>query len=383
MVQTNCRADGKKLFFQPGFQKAAESEKQCDTGWWLQEREKEIMALNTIARAQKRQVQNLVPAPPGKPVHSNSLPQIIVQSGRAVEQHIREGRVQISFSLLTGIAGLFTGLEVLYEHLKGSYNQRIMYTPLFVCFALFIAGVWAAFSQWAARVVLRIVSLLTLIDGLVGSYFHIRGIQRKPGGWKIPIPNLVMGPPISAPPLLALVGVLGFIASLLRRETALPTSLPALAPRGPRLLPRSVAKKSASFAQNVRTGHFQRTLATLTALSVFFSGIEAFYFHQKNAFAYRIQWTPIITTPLLMAACFGAIWNRTMARVFLPLTSTIAVLNGLVGFFYHARGVRRRAAGTQKLFHNIMYGPPIIAPLMFSASGCVGLLASLLRREKA
>jgi hypothetical protein len=29
-----------------------------------------------------------------------------------------------------------------------------------------------------------------------------------------------------------------------------------------------------------------------------------------------------------------------------------------------------------------MYGPPLFAPMLFAASGFMGLLASLLRREK-
>jgi hypothetical protein len=344
------------------------------------------MALNTITRVQKKRLKHSVTEQPGNLVLSNPLSQTIIQESKAAERHIREGRIQISFSLLTGVAGLFTGLEVLYEHLKGSYNQRIMYTPLILSFALFIAGVWAAFSRWGARVVLRTVSILTLIDGLVGFYFHIRGIQRKPGGWRIPIFNIVMGPPFSAPLLFASVGVLGIIASFLRRETApsIPSIMEAQLPNTAksRWLPSKVARECATFEQNVRTGHFQGTLAVLTALSAFFSGLEALYSHYKNNFAYRVQWTPIITTPLLMAAGFGAIWSRTIARVFLPIASAIAVLNGLVGFFYHARGIRHRAGGTKKVLYNIMYGPPILAPLMFAASGCVGLLASLLRREK-
>ena len=87
-------------------------------------------------------------------------------------------------------------------------------------------------------------------------------------------------------------------------------------------------------------------------------------------------------TPVLMLASFGAVWSRTAARVFLPLASALAVVNGMVGFFYHARGVSRRAGGLKKPLYNIMYGPPILAPLMFAASGAIGLLASLLRRAK-
>jgi hypothetical protein len=35
----------------------------------------------------------------------------------------------------------------------------------------------------------------------------------------------------------------------------------------------------------------------------------------------------------------------------------------------------------KKPIYNIIYGPPIFAPLLFAASGFLGLVASLLRRE--
>ena len=313
------------------------------------------------------------------------LPREITKEGIAFDRHIREGRFQRSFALLTAISGLFTGLEVVYEHYKGSYNQRIMYTPLIMCFALFVTGTWAAFSRWAARVALPIVSLLTFLDGCIGFFFHIRGIQRKPGGWRLPIFNIVMGPPITAPLLFAAIGVLGLIASLLRRENAPEhvffSDRLQSRPAWLNWLPRAITREGVTFEQDVREGRFQRSLAFLTAITAFFSGLEALYSHYQNNFSYRIQWTPIITTPILMAAGFGAIWSRMIARTFLPFASALAVINGCVGFFFHARGVRRRPGGLKKPLYNIMYGPPILAPLMFAASGCIGLLASLLRRE--
>ena len=104
-----------------------------------------------------------------------------------MEHHIREGRFQRSLSLITAFSSLLSGLEVTYEHYIGSYSQRIMYTPVFLSLALFIAGVWGIFNRWVARIVLPIVSLLTVIDGIVGFVFHIRGIHRKPGGWRLPL----------------------------------------------------------------------------------------------------------------------------------------------------------------------------------------------------
>jgi hypothetical protein len=135
------------------------------------------------------------------------------------------------------------------------------------------------------------------------------------------------------------------------------------------------------FAQDVREGRFQKQMAAATAFAAFFSGLEAFYSHYKNNFRYKAQWTPVLLAPMLMAAGIGAVRNRKTAQTWLPALSAAAVLDGSVGFYYHARGVLRRPGGRKHLLYNIMYGPPILAPLLFSACGMLGLLASLLRRE--
>src|SRR5437660_2607220 len=103
------------------------------------------------------------------------LPRQLTHEGVVLEQHIREGRFQRSLSLITAFSSLLSGLEVTYEHYVGSYSQQIMYTPVFLSLVLFIASVWAVFNRWAARVLLPIVSLVTVLDGVVGFYMHIRG----------------------------------------------------------------------------------------------------------------------------------------------------------------------------------------------------------------
>ena len=109
-------------------------------------------------------------------------------------------------------------MEVAYEHYRGSYGQRIMYTPVVCSGALLLAGVSAAFSRKAARTLLPAVSAITLVDCGIGFIFHIRGIQRKPGGWRLPVFNIVMGPPLFAPLLFGMSAYLGLVASFLRRE---------------------------------------------------------------------------------------------------------------------------------------------------------------------
>ena len=120
--------------------------------------------------------------------------------------------------MLAGASSLMTGLEVGYEHYRGSYSRRVMYTPVALSLLLFAGGVAGFFSGRAARRVLRPIAALTLADGVLGFYFHLRGIARKPGGWRFPMTNMVMGPPVFAPLLFGISAYLGLIASYLRRE---------------------------------------------------------------------------------------------------------------------------------------------------------------------
>ena len=300
-----------------------------------------------------------------------------------VNNAIREGRFQRSLALLTAGTSIISGLEVAYEHYRGSYSRRVMYTPVILSVLLAIAGVAGFFSRRAARTVLRLVSFVTLLDALIGFYFHVRGIKRKPGGWRLPMTNMIMGPPIFAPLLFGTSAYLGLIASYLQREE----STGSASESGKdtflsRLLPAGTSRALLSAEQDVREGNFQRQVAIATGISALLSGFEAYYSHYKNNFRYWVQWTPIAIAPVLAGVAFGSVKSRKLATTALPAVSVLAGADAAVGFFYHARGVLRRPGGRKHLFYNIMYGPPIFAPLLFGAAGMLGVLASLLRRRQ-
>jgi hypothetical protein len=305
---------------------------------------------------------------------------------KSLENRIREGRFQRSLALFTAGTSVFSGLEVAYEHYRGSYSRRVMYTPVILSAVLAVAGVAAFFSRRAARTVLRVAAAVTLVDASVGFYFHIRGIHRKPGGWRLPMTNMIMGPPIFAPLLFGTSAYLGLIASYLQREDA--SDIEGGDRRGTdrwlaRLLPAREGRELISEEQDIREGAFQRQVAIITGISALLSGFEAYYSHYKNNFRYAVQWTPIIIAPALAAASFAAVRSRRVAATALPAISAVAALDSAIGFFYHARGVLRRPGGTKHLIYNIIYGPPIFAPLLFGAAGMLGFLASLLRRRRA
>jgi hypothetical protein len=302
---------------------------------------------------------------------------------KAAGVEIREGRFQRWLSLIAGLASALSGLEVAYEHYRGSYSRRVMYTPVILSGALAAGGLAGFFSKRAARTLLPAISVLTLGDSVAGFYFHVRGIHRKPGGWRLPIVNMIMGPPVFAPVLFGMNAYLGLLASFLRRaDDGRVRALPRSAH------PRHWASlltgehESINWTQDVREGRFQKQMAAAAACSAFFSGFEAWYSHYKNNFRYKAQWTPVVIAPMLMAAGAGAVGSSRVAQTWLPALSAVAIADGAVGFGYHARGVLRRPGGLKKPLYNIIYGPPIFAPLLFAASGFLGLLASLLRREK-
>jgi hypothetical protein len=316
-------------------------------------------------------------------VNTALTPSDLKRDLREADLLLREGRFQRWLALIAGLSSVLSGVEVSYEHYKGSYSRRIMYTPVVLSAALLGAGVWAFRSRRAARTVLPAVSALTLIDCAAGFYFHIRGISRKPGGWRLPIVNIVMGPPICGPLLFGTSAYLGMIAFFLRREDS-PDQGGLPRPANPNhwitILP--VQHETIGWEQDLREGRFQKHMATAAAVSALLSGFEAWYSHYKSNFRYKAQWTPVIVAPILMVANAGAIRSPRIARTLLPAASALAMLDGAVGFCYHARGIIRRPGGLKKPLYNLMYGPPIFAPLLFAAAGFLGLMASLLRREK-
>src|SRR5271154_7199956 len=87
-----------------------------------------------------------------------------VQDAKAIAHYLREGRFQRSLALLTAATSVISGLEVAYEHYRGSYSRRVMYTPVILSGVLAIAGVAAFFSRRAARTVLRFAAFVTLVD---------------------------------------------------------------------------------------------------------------------------------------------------------------------------------------------------------------------------
>jgi hypothetical protein len=138
--------------------------------------------------------------------------------GRRSLRNLRRGRIQRSLAAATAASALPLGMEIWFEHFRGSFGDKWMWTPVVLSPALAAAGAAGVRSERAATTVLPAVSALYCLDGLIGVYTHVRGVRKRPGGFSEPLYNIVMGPPLLAPGSLALVGGLGLVAAVARRE---------------------------------------------------------------------------------------------------------------------------------------------------------------------
>jgi hypothetical protein len=139
-------------------------------------------------------------------------------NGKRLLGNLRRGRAQRTLSAVTALSALPLGLEIYFEHFRGSFGDKWMWTPVALSPLLSIAGLAGVRSPRAARTMLPAVATLYCLDGLVGVYTHIQGVRKRPGGFSEPLYNIIMGPPLLAPGSLALVGGMGVAAALAERE---------------------------------------------------------------------------------------------------------------------------------------------------------------------
>jgi hypothetical protein len=135
---------------------------------------------------------------------------------QAALHDVRTGRFERSLSALTAVGAVITTAEIYLSHDGASFGNKMMWWPIVVVPAAVPAGLASVFSRRAAHTVLPLASAAIVANGLQGTYLHLRGVAQKPGG--ITRYNLEAGPPVFAPLLASLVGGMGLLAAVLRRE---------------------------------------------------------------------------------------------------------------------------------------------------------------------
>ena len=132
---------------------------------------------------------------------------------------IRTGRFEKMMSALTAVGAAITAVEIWTEHDGASFGNKMMWLPVVIVPIAVPVGIASVFSRRVAKTALPALSAVVVANGLQGTYFHWRGIAQKPGGLRQNARyNIEMGPPALAPLLASMVGGMGILASILRRE---------------------------------------------------------------------------------------------------------------------------------------------------------------------
>jgi len=134
--------------------------------------------------------------------------------------------------------------------------------------------------------------------------------------------------------------------------------------------------------RNVETGRFERSLSALTAIGSVVTAAEIFFEHDSASFGNKMMWIPVALGPVGAAAGVAGFFSQRLAKTALPLASAVIVGNGLQGTYLHGRGIAQKPGGFSNLRYNMEMGPPLLAPLLVTMVGGMGLLAALLRREQ-
>jgi hypothetical protein len=132
--------------------------------------------------------------------------------------NLRSGRGQQVLCAATAASALPLAVEVYVSHYSGSFANKWMWAPVGLLPAEGAVALAGIGSARAARTALPALSSLTLAVGGLGVLLHGRGIARRPGGLSEATYNLVTGPPLLAPGSLVMVGGIGLLAAIMRRE---------------------------------------------------------------------------------------------------------------------------------------------------------------------
>lgn len=149
-----------------------------------------------------------------------------------------------------------------------------------------------------------------------------------------------------------------------------------------RSVPRQAVHGIDRMVRNIETGRFERSLSGLTAVGSLVTAGEIYFEHDKASFGDPWMWAPIVLGPVGAVAGVAGVLSKRLAKTALPLASATIVANGLQGVWLHARGVGQKPGGWRNLRYNLEMGPPLLAPLLVTLVGGMGLLAAILRRER-
>jgi len=117
-----------------------------------------------------------------------------------------------------------------------------------------------------------------------------------------------------------------------------------------------------------------RIVILFVALAFLLIGVQVAMSHYRQNFHQKAMWVPVLEAPVfLVVGLAHAFWNAGWLSTLFAVLMWIGALSGLVGFYYHFRGVGLRVGGWTS--HNFLIGPPVVLPLVITALSVLALIA--------
>jgi hypothetical protein len=117
---------------------------------------------------------------------------------------------------------------------------------------------------------------------------------------------------------------------------------------------------------------FDRAALAFSALLYAGIWVQVSLFHWAGGFKKLAMWAPVLATPLIIGGILAGVATRAGAWGWVAAALlSFGVLDGLVGLFYHLRGIAAQIGGVS--VRNLLSGPPPVLPLAYSLIGLLGL----------
>jgi hypothetical protein len=118
----------------------------------------------------------------------------------------------------------------------------------------------------------------------------------------------------------------------------------------------------------------ERIVVLFVALAFIMIWIQVTMFHYRQNFHHKSMWVPVISAPLFFLTGIAlTLFNFSWLATIFIIMMWFGALAGMIGFYFHFRGVGVRVGGWA--LRNFLIGPPVILPLMFAALSVLGLIA--------
>jgi MFS family permease len=272
--------------------------------------------------------------------------------------------------LLLALNEIMLGAEIFLAHSTSGTIMPKEWIPIIfgpgAGISLLLTELLTTKKRSVGAIISSLIFLASIIVGLLGMYFHVSRaiLPLAPPGERVSIPLIIWAPPILAPLTFALVGWMGL--------SAIWPEIPG--DSGRILLP---ARRQLLFPFSKTNAFF-----IMVGLGCLATVISSVLDHARTNFENPWLWLPtslgVFGTVVALLLGFTRIPRRSDLIIFV-VAMILFVLVGLLGVALHV--MRNLGLDHAIVVERFLRGAPILAPMLFSDMGALGLVILLDPKE--